>query len=222
MNRSEDTIFWFDSKVNVGTQNAKKIATLNLSVGSKEKDEGIIKMNGNEYRIWKPYRSKLAAAILNGIEIFPILKKSKILYFDTFMENTINHISDIIGEGGKIFVPKNNETSNFLEKIKSNGTNISLINDINKSTIDNVDVLYVDALNQNYLDFVINSKIHLKNGGYLMLTIETEDIFENRNSNEQQKDGYKKIKSLFRIIQEINLIPFFKGQVMLIAKYYHS
>ena len=41
MNRSEDTIFWFDSKVNVGTQNAKKIATLNLSVGSKEKDEGI-------------------------------------------------------------------------------------------------------------------------------------------------------------------------------------
>ena len=49
MNRSEDTIFWFDSKVNVGTQNAKKIATLNLSVGSKEKDEGIIKMDGNKF-----------------------------------------------------------------------------------------------------------------------------------------------------------------------------
>ena len=138
------------------------------------------------------------------------------------MENTINHISDIIGEDGKIFVPKNNETSNFLEKIKSNGTNISLINDINKSTIDNVDVLYVDALNQNYLDFVLNSKIRLKNGGYLILTIETEDIFENQDSNERQKNGYKKIKSLFRIIQEINLTPFFEGQVMLIAKYYYS
>lgn len=204
MSTNNQTIFWLS-----GERGYKKIATLNSS-------------RKNEYRIWKPYRSKLAAAILSGMEIFPILKKSKILYFDTFMENTINHISDIIGEDGKIFVPKNNETSNFLEKIKSNGTNISLINDINKSTIDNVDVLYVDALNQNYLDFVLNSKIHLKNGGYLMLTIETEDIFENRNSNEQQKDGYKKIKSLFRIIQEINLIPFFKGQVMLIAKYYHS
>ena len=112
--------------------------------------------------------------------------------------------------------------SNFLEKIKSNGANISLINDINKSTIDNVDVLYVDALNQNYLDFVLNSKIHIKNGGYLILTIETEDIFENQDSNERQKNGYKKIKSLFSVIQEINLAPFFKGQVMLIAKYYHS
>jgi len=85
-----------------------------------------------------------------------------------------------------------------------------------------VDVLYVDALNQDYLDFVLNSKIHIKNGGYLILTIETEDIFENQDSNERQKNGYKKIKSLFRVIQEIDLAPFFKGQVMLIAKYYHS
>ena len=85
-----------------------------------------------------------------------------------------------------------------------------------------MDVLYVDALNQFYLDFVLNSKIHIKNGGYLILTIETEDVFENRDSNERQKDVYKKIKSLFRIIQEINLTPFFEGQVMLIVKYYHS
>ena len=52
-----------------------------------------------------------------------------------------------------------------------------------------------------------------------ILTIETEDIFENQDSNERQKNGYKKIKSLFRVIQEIDLAPFFKGQVMLIAKY---
>ena len=93
MSTNNQTIFWLSGE-------GEKIATLNSS-------------RKNEYRIWKPYRSKLAAAILSGMEIFPILKKSKILYFDTFMENTINHISDIIGEDGKIFVPKNNETTNF-------------------------------------------------------------------------------------------------------------
>ena len=128
MNRSEDTIFWFDSKVNIGTQNAKKIATLNLLVGSKEKDEGIIKINGNEYRIWKPHRSKLAAAIINGMEIFPILKKSKVLYFDTTMENTASHISDIVGNDGKIFVVANsNKPSNFMQKMIDKRSNVTMV-----------------------------------------------------------------------------------------------
>ena len=200
MNTNNHTIFWIIEK------NGRKLATLN---NSKE----------NEYRIWKPYRSKLAAAIINGIEIFPILKKSKILYFDTFMENTINHISDIIGIDGKIFLPKNYTTSNFLGNIENNSTNISLINDIKKSAIDDVDILYVDALNQNFLDIVINSKVYLKKGGYLMLVIKTNEIFENQDSNAKENNRYKKIRSLFNIIQEINLTDFFSGQTMLIAKY---
>ena len=117
MNTNNHAIFWIMEK------NGKELVTLNKS---KE----------NKYRIWKPYRSKLAAAIINGIEIFPILKKSKILYYDTFMENTVNHISDIIGMDGKIFIPKNYVHSNFLQNINSDVTNILIINDIKKSTID--------------------------------------------------------------------------------------
>ena len=71
---------------------------------------------------------------------------------------------------------------------------------------------------ENFLDIVINSKVHLKNDGYLMLVIKTDEIFENQSSSGQQKDRYKKIKSLFSIIQEINLAVFFSGQTMLIAK----
>ena len=39
-------------------------------------DERIVKKNKNEYKIWMPYKSKLAAAIYNGLEIFPIKKDS--------------------------------------------------------------------------------------------------------------------------------------------------
>ena len=202
MSINKQSIFWIMEK------NGKKLATLNNS-------------NENEYRVWKPYRSKLAAAIINGIEIFPILKKSKIIYFGT-LENTINHISDIVGAEGEIFVAKNNESTDFLKKTNVDVTNISFIDDIKKSTVDCVDTLYVDVLDQSCLDTVINSKAYLKDDGYIMLVIKTEDMLENNDSNELQNNVYKKIKSMFTIIQEINLTPFFKEQVMLIAKYYHS
>jgi fibrillarin-like pre-rRNA processing protein len=33
--------------------------------------EKLVEIHGNEYRLWNPRRSKLAAAILNGLETFP-------------------------------------------------------------------------------------------------------------------------------------------------------
>ena len=225
MNRSEDTIFWFDSKVNVGTQNAKKIATLNLSVGSKEKDEGIIKMNGNEYRIWKPYRSKLAAAIINGMEIFPILKKSKILYFDATMENTASYISDIVGNDGKIFVVVNsNKPSDFMQKMIDKRSNITMVHHTenlvqHKSINDKVDVIYMNVSDKNNLDIaILNSKAYLKDGGYLLLVVKTVDILVNKYGVEPENNPRKKIRMLFEIIQEVNLADFFKDNTMIIAK----
>jgi len=52
-----------------------------------------------------------------------------------------------------------------------------------------------------------------------MLVIKTNEIFENQDSNAKENNRYKKIRSLFNIIQEINLADFFSGQTMLIAKY---
>ena len=229
MNRSEDTIFWFDSKVNVGTQNAKKIATLNLSVGSKEKDEEIIKVDGNEYRIWKPHRSKLATAIINGMEIFPILKKSKVLYFDATVENTASYISDIVGNDGKIFVVVNsNKPSNFMQKMVDKRSNVTMIHHTenlaqHKSINDKVDVIYMNVSDKNNLDIaILNSKAYLKDGGYLLLVVKTADILVNKYGVEPENNQRKKIRMLFEMIQEINLADFFKDNTMIVAKFLSS
>ena len=229
MNRSEDTIFWFDSKVNVGTQNAKKIATLNLSVGSKEKDEEIIKVDGNEYRIWKPHRSKLATAIINGMEIFPILKKSKVLYFDATVENTASYISDIVENDGKIFVVVNsNKPSNFMQKMVDKRSNVTMIHHTenlaqHKSINDKVDVIYMNVSDKNNLDIaILNSKAYLKDGGYLLLVVKTADILVNKYGVEPENNQRKKIRMLFEIIQEVNLADFFKDNTMIIARFLSS
>src|SRR3990170_1167058 len=54
----------------------QKLATENLVIGNQVYQEKLVTKKGIEYRLWDPFRSKLAAAIMNGLEIFPFEKKS--------------------------------------------------------------------------------------------------------------------------------------------------
>ena len=56
-----------------------------------------------EYRIWNPFRSKLAAAILGGVDDIYIKPGMKILYLGAANGTTVSHISDIVGEEGNIY-----------------------------------------------------------------------------------------------------------------------
>ena len=89
--------FWIKS------EGQKKLATENLVVGKQVYKEKLILKKGIEYRLWEPFRSKLAAAIINGLDVFPFQNKSKVLYLGVSTGTTISHISDIVGPSGIIF-----------------------------------------------------------------------------------------------------------------------
>ena len=88
-----------------------EIATKNLTPGIKVYDEKLIREGENaegnetsaenieEYRIWNPRRSKLAAALLNGLEDFDLKNDSKVLYLGASTGTTVSHISDICDSG---------------------------------------------------------------------------------------------------------------------------
>jgi len=50
-----------------------------------------------EYRVWNPFRSKLAAAILGGVDKIHIAPGSKVLYLGAASGTTVSHVSDIVG-----------------------------------------------------------------------------------------------------------------------------
>ena len=50
-----------------------------------------------EYRVWNPFRSKLAAAILGGVDKIHIKPGSKVLYLGAASGTTVSHVSDIVG-----------------------------------------------------------------------------------------------------------------------------
>ena len=222
MKINADTIFWITVK------NKKKLATLNNASINEVYNEKLIKINGKQYNLWNPYTSKLAAAIVNGMEIFPILKKTKVLYLNGAIEKTLSHISDIIGVNGKIFILRdiNENSKKFLDNVMNDRTNVFTITRDNgdpakfSSKTEMVNVVYVDITQHNETEVAIqNCKRYLRDGGFLMLVVPTKKIDFVNNPNGQNLEEIQKLQSSFEIIQQINLTDFFKEHSMIIAKF---
>ena len=87
-----------------------QIATKNLTPGISVYGEELIQEK-EEYRIWNPRRSKLAAALLNGLENLDISEDAKVLYLGASTGTTVSHISDIVTDG-RIYAVEFSPTTN--------------------------------------------------------------------------------------------------------------
>jgi hypothetical protein len=56
-----------------------------------------------EYRVWNPFRSKIAAGILGGIDDIHIKPGSKVLYLGAASGTSVSHIADIVGPEGTVY-----------------------------------------------------------------------------------------------------------------------
>ena len=79
------------------------LATLNLSPGKNVYGEKLVKHEDDEYRLWDPYKSKLAAALLKGLRTVPIRSGHKVLYIGAASGTTVSHVSDIVGSLGCVY-----------------------------------------------------------------------------------------------------------------------
>ena len=206
----------------------KKLATKNLIPGNQVYNEKLLTVNNSEYRIWNPFRSKLAAAIMNGLNDFPFNQKSDILYLGVSTGTTVSHISDIIGQNGIIFGIEHTSrvARDFLDRVASYRKNIvPIIHDARKpeeffSVYKKVDIVYVDIAQPDQTDIAIeNCKLYLKSKGYLFLIIKTRSIDVTKAPNEVIKNEIKKLEQFFQIKQTIDLQPYDKDHVIVIATF---
>ena len=207
----------------------KKLATENLVPGNQVYNEKLIKNKDIEFRLWDPYRSKLAAAILSGLEVFPFKEKSLVLYLGVSTGTTASHISDIIGPQGTLFGVEHASrvARDFLDRVASHRKNIiPILQDARQpqqffSVYSKVDVVYVDIAQPDQTEIAIsNCKMYLKPGGYLFLVIKTRSIDVTKAPKKIIENEIKKLKPNFDVIQEIDLSPFDKDHAMVIAKFY--
>lgn len=79
------------------------LVTKNLVPGEAVYGEKRISVEGGvegtkvEYRVWNPFRSKLAAGVLGGLDQIFIAPGKKVLYLGAASGTSVSHVADIVG-----------------------------------------------------------------------------------------------------------------------------
>lgn len=77
-----------------------KRISVESAAGSKE--DGTPNSTKTEYRVWNPFRSKLAAAVLGGCDEIFIKPGAKVLYLGAASGTSVSHVADIVGPTGNV------------------------------------------------------------------------------------------------------------------------
>ena len=217
----DKSIFW------IKTDGERKLATENLVPGNQVYKEKLVIKKGIEYRLWDPFRSKLAAAIMNNLEEFPFENKTKVLYLGASTGTTVSHISDIVGPSGIVFGVEHASrvARDFLDRVASHRKNIiPILQDARKpkeffSVFGKVDIVYVDIAQPDQTKIAIdNCTMYLKKEGYFFLVIKTRSIDVTKSPKKIIEEETEKLRTSFDILQSIDLHPYDKDHAMVIAR----
>jgi len=206
-------------------RDGNNVYTINLVPGTKVYNEHLLKKD-KEYREWDPTRSKLAAAIINGLKENPIKKDSIILYLGASTGTTVSHISDIIGKSGIVYALEFAERvfHSLLDLSQKRKNIVPVFVDVRKPEtygwIEECDVIYIDISQPNETEIALrNCKEFLKHDGYLFLAVKSQSIDVTKKPQQIYEQEKQKIESAgFAILQLIDLEPYQHDHAMLIAK----
>uniref|UniRef100_A0A8C2HWA9 rRNA 2'-O-methyltransferase fibrillarin n=1 Tax=Cyprinus carpio TaxID=7962 RepID=A0A8C2HWA9_CYPCA len=156
------------------------LVTKNMVVGESvygEKrinvEEGETKM---EYRAWNPFRSKLAAAILGGIDQIHIKPGAKVMYLGAASGTTVSHVSDIVGP---VCLTQKLKLSSFTHPhvIPNLYELLSYVEHNRRYFKGMVDVIFADVAQPDQTRIVaLNAHNFLKNGGHFVISIKANCI----------------------------------------------
>ncbi|KAM8870804.1 rRNA 2'-O-methyltransferase fibrillarin [Spinachia spinachia] len=164
------------------------LVTKNMVVGDSvygEKrisvEEGEVKI---EYRAWNPFRSKLAAAILGGVDQIHIKPGAKVMYLGAASGTTVSHVSDIVGPEGLVYAVEFSHRSgrDLLNVAKKRTNIIPIIEDARhphkyRMLVGMVDVIFADVAQPDQTRIVaLNAHNFLKNGGHFVISIKANCI----------------------------------------------
>lgn len=203
----------------------RNIYTENLVPGMRVYGERLLKID-REYREWEPTRSKLAAAIINGLKSMPIHPGSKIIYIGASTGTTVSHVSDIIQEKGAVYSIEFSERvfREFLKVASSRGNIIPILADARRSYdfdwIEQCEVMFCDIAQSDETEIAIRvAEKFLNVNGFLMISIKSQSIDVSKKPEQIYREEAEKLRrSGFEIIETINLEPHEQKHALIVAR----
>lgn len=217
----EDALVTLNSRPGVSVYGEKRIA-----IDAPPDEHGTVMKV--EYRVWNPFRSKLAAAVLGGVDNIWIKPTSKVLYLGAAAGTSVSHVSDIIGPEGLLYaVEFSHRPGRDLLLVAKGRTNVvPIIEDARhplkyRMLIGMVDVIFADVAQPDQARIVaLNAHHFLKNGGHAVMAIKAscidstaapEAVFRREVTKLQEEN--------FRPLEQITLEPYERDHAVVIAQY---
>ncbi|KAH7444224.1 hypothetical protein KP509_02G070500 [Ceratopteris richardii] len=208
------------------------LCTLNMVPGESVYGEKrvSVEVDGNklEYRVWNPFRSKLAAAILGGVDNIWIKPGAHVLYLGAASGTTVSHVSDIVGQTGIVYaVEFSHRSGRDLVNMAKKRTNvIPIIEDARhpqryRMLVGMVDVIFADVAQPDQARIVaLNAHYFLKNGGHFVISIKANCIDSTVPAEAVFAQEVKKLqKEQFKPAEQVTLEPFERDHACVVGGY---
>ncbi len=181
--------------------------------------ERIFEYDGERYREWTPWRSKLSAMLVKGCEI-DLQGKEKVLYLGAATGTTLSHLADIVDEGILYAVEYSAKPfKKLLDLAESRENIIPIFGDASKpweysGIVERVDLIYQDISQRNQVEILkLNSEFFLKNGGKILMMVKAKSIDSTAEAEKVFKAVLEEISKDFKVLQSDRLEPFHKEHI---------
>jgi fibrillarin-like pre-rRNA processing protein len=208
---------------------AQRLATRNLTPGRTVYGERLIRFKGVEYRVWDAFRSKLAAAILRGVQTVPIKPGHRVLYLGAASGTTASHVSDIVGEQGHVYCVE--FASRSIRELVSNvcAYRLNMSPFLEDARLPEkyalfipgkVDDIYCDIAQPEQAKVLAdNADYFLKESEWIMLAVKAQSIDVTKEPSEVYRREVKVLQSRgFAVEEVVRLEPYDKAHAMIVAQ----
>jgi len=211
------------------------LVTKNLVPGEKVYGEKAIEVDAPEpgapkieYRAWNPFRSKLAAGVLGGIDKIHMNPGQKVLYLGAASGTTVSHVSDIVGPEGLVYaVEFSHRSGRDLINVAKKRTNIiPIIEDARhphkyRMLVGMVDTIFADVAQPDQARIVaINAHHFLKTEGHFVISIKASCIDSTATPEAVFAGEVKKlISEKLKPQEQLTLEPYERDHALVVGIY---
>ncbi len=211
------------------------LVTLNLTPGKDAEGEKLIKQQTKEietstfleYRVWNPFRSKLGAAILGGIEDINIKPGTKVLYLGAACGVTISHISDIIGSDGLLYAVESSlhDAGKLLTLAKDRLNIIPIVEEASEpwryqKLVGTVDTIYCDLPGPDQVTVLAaNANCFLQPNGAFLIVVSSDAISSENADVVYAKEVMRLRENEFKPYEQLTLEPYERNHAVISGRY---
>jgi rRNA 2'-O-methyltransferase fibrillarin len=190
--------------------------------------DGCVEGTKIEYRVWNPFRSKLAAGVLGGLDDLFIAPGKKVLYLGAASGTSVSHVADIVGPEGTVYAVEFSPRSgrDLIGMAKKRTNVIPIVEDARapqkyRMLLSSVDVIFADVAQPDQARIVaLNADHFLKHGGHAIISIKANCIDSTAPAEHVFAREVEILKGLkFKPIEQITLEPYERDHAMVTAQY---